>query len=187
MTGADKVIAFGIVVRQTKPSGPNFQPPASDVHVDWTSRRAHALAKDLISKSDEPDFKYSRFICVNLWRAISPPPQDYPLAVCDARTVTSTSATANYMIGIDKIPDMSNRDALPDGPIVSEADLFAYDEKQQWYYFSDMHQEEILAFKLYDSEKDTTGGRCPHTAFLDDRDGTNPRESVEIRSVVYFK
>jgi len=85
------------------------------------------------------------------------------------------------------MPDMSNRDALPDGPIVSEADLFTYDEKQQWYYFSDMHPGEILAFKLYDSEKDAKGGRCPHTAFFDDRSGTNPRESVEIRSVVYFK
>lgn len=187
LTGADKVIAFGIVVRQTKPSGPNFQPPAGDVHVDWTPRRAHTLAKDLLSKSDEPDFKYSRFVCINLWRAISTPPQDYPLAVCDARSLTSTTATANQMVGIDKIPDMTNRDALPDGPVVSEADLFTYDENQQWYYFSDMHEGEILAFKLYDSQKDTKGGRCPHTAFLDDREGTISRESVEIRSVVYFK
>ena len=91
------------------------------------------------------------------------------------------------MIVVDKIPDMSNHDVLPDGPIASEADLFTYNENQQWYYFSDMHKGEILAFKLYDSEKDTKGGRCPHTAFLDDRKDAIPRESVEIRNVVYFK
>jgi hypothetical protein len=188
LTGADKVITFGVVVRQTKPKGSNFQPPASDVHVDWSPRRAHTLAKDLISKSDSPDMQYSRFLCINLWRAISKPPQDYPLAVCDARSLTSTGAVPNMMIGVDKMPeDFSKRDELPDGPILSEADLFPYDENQQWYYFSDMKEDEIMAFKLFDSQQGSEGGRCPHCSFLDKRENTIPRESVEIRSVVYFK
>ena len=34
-----------------------------------------------------------------------------------------------------------------------EAVLFMYDERQQWYYFSDMKMDELLAFKLYDSRK----------------------------------
>jgi hypothetical protein len=141
----------------------------------------------MIEKSDDPDFKYSSFYCINLWRAISDPPQDYPLAVCDARSLTSTTATPNYMISCDKVPnDIANRDELPEGPIVSEADLFPYDRKQKWYYFSNMTADEILAFKLYDSTK-KLGGRCPHTAFYNNSPGTHPRESVEIRSVVYFK
>jgi hypothetical protein len=75
---------------------------------------------------------------------------------------------------------------MPDGPVVSEADLFPYSEDQRWYYFSDMKKEEILAFTLYDSEKHEKG-RCPHTAFNADRKDAFPRESVEIRSVVYYK
>jgi hypothetical protein len=187
LTGADKAITFGIVVRQTEPLGPNFQPPASDVHVDWTPRRAHNLARELVSKSDEPDFRYTRFIAVNLWRAISPGPQDYPLAVCDARSLSSCSTTANVMIGVDKIPDLSRtRELLPDGPILSEADLFTYDDGQKWYYYSDLQDDEIMVFKLYDSENEKTG-RCPHAAFKNDKENAKPRESVEIRSIVYFK
>jgi hypothetical protein len=50
-----------------------------------------------------------------------------------------------------------------------------------------MTKDEIMAFTLYDSEKGEKG-RCPHTAFFDStRKDANPRESVEIRSVVYYK
>ena len=186
LTGADKVITFGVVVRQTKPSGSNYQPPAGDVHIDWTPNRAHSLAKELLAKSDDPEMKYSGFKCINLWRAISPAPQDYPLAVCDGRSLTTTASTANQMILVDKIPDFSKPEEMPDGPVVSEADLFPYSEDQRWYYFSDMKKDEILVFTLYDSEKHEKG-RCPHTAFNAARKDAYPRESVEIRSVVYYK
>jgi len=186
MTGADKVITFGIVVRQTTPTGSNYQPPASDVHVDWTPSRAHSLAKEQIEKSDDPSFSYSRFKCINLWRAFSPGPQDYPLAVCDGRTLDSTNVKANSMISCDKVPDLNNLEAAPQGPIVSEADLFTYDPNQRWYYFSNMNRDEILVFTLYDSVKNPMG-RCPHVSFLNDVKDANPRASVEIRSVVYYK
>jgi hypothetical protein len=186
LTGADKVITFGVVVRQTKPSGTNYQPPAGDVHIDWTPNRAHSLAQDMLSKSDDPDYKYSNFKCINLWRAISPAPQDYPLAVCHGYSLTTTCSTANQMILVDKIPDFSKPEEMPDGPVVSEADLFPYSEDQRWYYFSDMKKEEILVFTLYDSLKKEKG-RCPHTAFNAAMEGAYPRESVEIRSVVYYK
>lgn len=186
-TGADKVITFGTIVRQTKPQDGNYQPPATDVHVDWTARRAHILAKDLLSKSDTPQMQYTRFICINLWRAISSPPQDYPLAVCDARSLSSTVAEPNIMIHVDQIPpDLSKRELLPDGPIASEAELFTFDDQQQWFYFSDMKEDEVLLFKLYDSEN-YEQRRCPHTSFLNNTENAKPRESVEIRSVVYFK
>lgn len=186
LTGADKVITFGIVVRQATPSGPNYQPPANDVHVDWTESRAHSLAKQQIERSDDPDFTYSRFKCINLWRTFSPGPQDYPLAVCDGRSLDSTGSKANSMIPCDKIPDLKNLENAPSEPVVSEADLFTYDPKQKWYYFSNMTRDEILVFTLYDSVKNPMG-RCPHVAFLNDEKDTKPRESVEIRSVVYYK
>jgi hypothetical protein len=180
LTGADKVVTFGIVVRQATPSGPNYQPPASDVHVDWTESRANMLAKK------HADFPYSRFKCINLWRTFSPSPQDYPLAVCDGRTLDSTGSKANSMIPCDKIPDLDHLESAPSEPIVSEADLFTFDSKQKWYYFSNMNRDEILVFTLYDSAK-YPKGRCPHVAFVNDAKGAKPRESVEIRSIVYFK
>jgi hypothetical protein len=90
------------------------------------------------------------------------------------------------MIGVDKIPDLTKRDLLPESPVASEADLFTYSEEQRWYYFSDMTEKEILVFKLFDSEH-YEGRRCPHCAFANKREDAKPRESVEIRSVVYFK
>ena len=33
----------------------------------------------------------ARFVHFNVWRALSPPPQDVPLAVCDARTYRATT------------------------------------------------------------------------------------------------
>ena len=91
------------------------------------------------------------------------------------------------MISCDKVPDLTKPETLPDGPIVSEADLFPYSEDQKWYFFSDMTKDEIMAFTLYDSAKGEKE-RCPHTAFFDSTTkDAKPRESVEIRSVVYFK
>jgi len=140
----------------------------------------------MLAKSDEPDFSYSRFKCINLWRTFSPGPQDYPLAVCDGRTLEGAFVTANAMISCDVVPDLEELELAPQGPIVSEADLFGYDERQQWYYFSNMTKDEVLVFTLYDSDKNLNG-RCPHTAFLNDVKDAKPRESVEIRSVVYYK
>jgi hypothetical protein len=90
------------------------------------------------------------------------------------------------MIPCDKIPDLDHLESAPSEPIVSEADLFTFDSKQKWYYFSNMNRDEILVFTLYDSAK-YPKGRCPHVAFVNDAKGAKPRESVEIRSIVYFK
>jgi hypothetical protein len=186
-TGADKVIAFGTVLRQTNPKhGSGYQPPANDVHVDYTTARAHDLAHTFLAKSDEPNLQYSRFQCINLWRAISPPSQDWPLTVCDARSVNPADGKPNAMLAVEKIPDLKNLDPLDDDPKRPEAFLFEYRPEFRWYYFSDMREDELLAFKLFDSAKGN--GRCPHASFYDGgRQGAIPRESVEIRTVLYFK
>ena len=91
------------------------------------------------------------------------------------------------MIIVDKI-----RDVLPLVPLPAyniEGANFVYKPSHEWRYFSDMTKDEALVFKLYDSDckKGFTSWRCPHTAFHDTREGTVPRESVEVRTVCYFK
>jgi len=125
-------------------------------------------------------------MCINVWRAISAPPQDFPLAVCDARSLATTRPLTTYLITTDRIPDdMSKRAELLDGPVASEASLFPYNEDQRWWYFSDMTADEMLALVLYDSDKGDSG-RVPHTAFANDREDAISRESVEMRCVLYF-
>jgi hypothetical protein len=127
LTSADKVIAFGPTLRQTRPKhGSEYQPPGVDVHVDYTSSRSCNMAQNFLSNSDDPDFQYSRFQCINLWRAISSPPQDWPLAVCDAQTVDPTEGTPNAMIRVDTMPDLNNLGPLEDDPTRPEACLFYY-------------------------------------------------------------
>jgi hypothetical protein len=184
--GADKVIAFGPTLRQTKPTpGSIYQPPGKDVHIDYTTTRSKSLAQNLLAGSDKPNFAYTRFMCINLWRAISAPPQDWPLAVCDAQTVNTGDGTANLMIRCEKRPDLDTLGPLEDEDKLPAADLFEYRKEHRWYYFSDMKKDELFVFKLFDSAK--ANGRCPHAAFFADKEDATPRESVEIRTVAYFK
>lgn len=187
LTGADKVIAFGPTLRQTEPQpGTHYQPPGRDVHIDYKDDRSHRMAKTFITGSDEPDFQYSRFQCINLWRAISPPPQDWPLAICDAQSVAPDEGTQNLMIRVDKLPELDKLGPIDNEDSLPAAYLFTYKQGHRWYYFSDMKPNELLLFKLYDSAN--PHGRCPHAAFLDEgREGAIPRESVELRTILYFK
>jgi hypothetical protein len=187
VTGADKVIAFGPTLRQTKPTpGSEYQPPGTDVHIDYTTVRSRSLAANLVANSPNPEYKYSNFKCINLWRAISTPPQDWPLAVCDAQSVDPKEGTPNLMIRCEKLPDVNSLGPIEDEDALPAAFLFQYNDGHRWYYFSDMKKDELLLFKLFDSENPT--GRVPHAAFRDDgREGAVPRESCEIRTVAYFK
>lgn len=64
---------------------------------------------------------YSRYIYGSYWRAFSEPPQDTPLAVCDARSVRPNEGTTNTLFVVDMLPDeatmltpMPNEDWVPE-------------------------------------------------------------------------
>ena len=65
-----------------------------------------------------------------------------------------------------------------------------YSEGQKWYYFSDMDTDETILIKCFDSTtKPGVSRRCPHSAFewRDGVDGSVPRESIEIRCLVFWE
>ncbi|MAD81450.1 MAG: hypothetical protein CL912_00670 [Deltaproteobacteria bacterium] len=192
LTRADKAIVFGPVVRRAKAAtvssgNPDEQPPASDVHVDFTPRRAQALAEDLLKQNGAEEYSYKRVMFINMWRAISPGPQDWPLAVCNAASVKDEEGLANGLVYTDNLPDRNNIPAeLPHDPMYPEGTIFVYNPSHEWFYFSDMTKDELLVFRLYDSEKEQ-GWRVPHCSFHNKEEGTISRQSVEIRAVVYFK
>jgi len=163
-------------------AGEETQPPGIGAHVDITPNHALTVAKEHLPS---PDYKYSRFAAINVWRALSKPPHDCPLAVCDGRSVPADAGVFNGIGFVDKIPDLDNVEA-PDemGP---GGHIFTYDPRLRWYYFSDQTRDEALLFKLFDSAR-TEGWRCPHAAFYDTtRPDANTRESYEIRTVCYWK
>ena len=69
-----------------------------------------------------------------------------------------------------------------------EFSLCRYNPDHRWYYFSDMHRDEILVFKGYDFNPDAPA-RLFHTAFDDPSapPGTPPRASVEARAFAFFE
>src|SRR6516225_2855542 len=54
--------------------------PARFAHVDVSDATAAVFAQ----RAAPPGRPLARFVHYNIWRALSPPPQDVPLAVCDA-------------------------------------------------------------------------------------------------------
>jgi hypothetical protein len=63
----------------------------------------------------------------------------------------------------------------------------SYNPRHRWYYVPRMEPEEILAFKLFDSDRERvqwTG----HTAFDDPTAPPDapPRESIEIRTISFI-
>lgn len=59
--------------------------------------------------------------------------------------------------------------------------------QHQWYYFSKMTPEEVLLFKIYDSKLVGTARRTPHTAFESPEDSGPPRQSLELRCLVFWE
>jgi len=185
LTGADDVLVVSPpVLRKTKAEvGSTHQPRAADVHTDWSPANAEYTARQRADGREA----YSRCIFVNVWRALSPPPQDWPLAVVDARTVGADEGVPYPMVIVDKIPE-----TLPMVPQPShfiEGANFCYNPGHRWCYFRDMKIDEVLVFKLYDSDRHrgSQSWRCPHTAFLNEVEGSVPRESVEVRTICYFR
>src|SRR5512145_661177 len=83
LTGADIVVLLGGMMRSSGSTGPSCQPPAGEAHVDFTERSARRIADRLYAQAAPDGAGYDRFISFSLWRALSPAPQDWPLALCD--------------------------------------------------------------------------------------------------------
>ncbi|MDX1404352.1 MAG: CmcJ/NvfI family oxidoreductase [Woeseiaceae bacterium] len=197
LTGADKVVQRGWMVRTsgelkkrkvegyTHSSG--VQPPASEAHVDYMPDCAEQIAATLYRESFAGAPPYSRFIAASLWRAFSEPPQDWPLALCDGRSVGPDEGTPNALIIVDELPD---REAMLDDiweqKTVVTAAIFPYSPEHRWWYFSGMRRDEVVLLKFHDSDPKKTM-RVPHTAFHDTSFAdARPRQSIEVRTFAYF-
>jgi hypothetical protein len=187
VTGADLVLTSNCVFRRANGEAENFQPVAGDVHSDYVPHQAARFADEALERNGMVGRKYRRFIATSLWRAISPPPQDWPLAVCDFQTVDDGEGIYNYIIFSEGPPTLTDL-ALPlEDPFNTPAAyIYHYNLDHRWYFFPSMTRDEVILLKLFDSDH-TDAWRAPHTAFLDRAaKGAHRRESIEFRSVAYF-
>jgi hypothetical protein len=164
------------------------QPPAGEAHVDFTPACADRLAR-MIYQQNFPEGKgYSRFIASSLWRAFSEPPQDCPLALCDARSVGRDEGVPNTMFVVDQLPDEGTMlGAMPNEDTAMAASIFHYSPNHRWWYFPNMTRDEVVLLKFHDSDP-ARALRTPHTAFHDPSfPDAKPRESIEFRTIAFFE
>jgi hypothetical protein len=187
LAGADFVIPMGGMIRTSGLTSETMQPPAAEAHVDFTTRSANMIAERLYRARRPDGAGFDRFICFSLWRPLSPPPQDMPLALCEGGSVRDDEGTHNTKVDVDVIP---TGDALF-APIEGEEDMvaatiFRHSPDHRWWFFPDMTDEEVIFIKFHDSDH-SRAWRAPHTAFRDtSRPDAIERRSMEFRGVAYF-
>ena len=153
--------------------------PARFPHVDWTPRSAPGLvANDGFGLPKTELQPSERLIGYNIWRPITPPPQDVPLALCDPASVDPED-----LIEADGVYDAGD----PSTWWRSEAYVLGHNPRHRWIYWSQMGPQDALVFRAYDN---LPGWRAhvPHYAFDDPTcpPGVPGRESVEARAYAVF-
>lgn len=182
VTGADDVEVRGPgFLRFGERSGDsgalNNSRPARFVHVDISD----GTAAEWNAKITAPEGRRIRRLAhLNVWRALTPPPQDVPLAVCDARSLSPR--------------DIYFADAMFDDPDGSGRILRSFEglvvgrnAGQRWWYYPDMQADEVLVFKTNDTEPGVAHA-VAHGAF-DDQScpaGQEPRASLEMRGLAIW-
>ena len=180
-TGADLVIARGTVLRFSQQRNRDAYVnslPAGFVHMD-VSRESFAdfAARNLEGRPDREALLAGRYMGLNIWRVLTPPPQDLPLAVCAADSVTEA--------------DRVTGEARVDGAGIEEfrfgSSLYRPNARHRWFYYRDMTPDEALIFKQFDTAHPDMVG-VPHVAFADPSAvDPVPRASAEIRAFAYWK
>jgi hypothetical protein len=179
VSGADQVVVTGVGVlrfgeRSRESGAHNNSRPARFVHIDVSDTTANAFYAR--AKPDNGR-RVRRSAQYNVWRVLTPAPQDVPLAVCEAASVGP-----HDLIAADAIFDLEGRINFS-----FEAWLVRYNCDQRWGYYSGMQPDQALVFKTNDTDPGVA--HCvPHGAF-DDPTCTpeaQPRASIEMRGIAYW-
>ncbi len=178
LSGASKVLVmggFGLRYAERSPdygTGVNSH-PARFIHIDYTD----VSAPGLLANAAGAPRPGQRIAGYNIWRVVSDPPQDVPLAVCDAGSVDMA----------DLVRGDAYFDVGPEPWWTFEAFLVRHNPRHRWLYYSNMRRDEALVFKSYDSDP-AQPVRVPHTAFNDPSApaDASARVSVEARAFAFF-
>ena len=167
--GASRVHVFDHNVRNA--AWPGMAVPSRQVHNDHTINSAPRRARDHLGPEAEELLK-GRFGIVNVWRPIRGPVLDSPLALCDARSFTDDDLIASDLVYAH---------------VRGETSRVAYNPAHRWYYFSEQQADEVLLIRVHDSANDGRARLSFHTSFENPlTPGAPPRESIEVRALVFF-
>ncbi len=176
LLGAEKVLVFGEVARTDGAATGDGRKPAYGAHVDYGERTVRQFVEDMLGREVAAQWLRKRFVLMNLWRPIRTVYRT-PLALCDASSVRESDLNDSEIRGGLNDPNRATMYGFN----------LSYNPQHRWYYVPRMEPDEILAFKLFDSDRSRvqwTG----HTAFDDPNAPADapPRESIEIRTISFI-
>jgi len=121
---------------------------------------------------DASDLLKHRFGIVNVRRPIRGPVLDSPLALCDAQSFTDADLIASDLV----YPHLRG-----------ETSSVEYNPNHRWYYFSEMQVDAVVLIRVHHSSQDGRARPSFHTSFDNPlAPGAPPRESIELRALVFF-
>ena len=129
-------------IRRRRPGqfddGPDRRQPVSQVHVDQTNKSSVARVHGHLPAADVPKLLEGRFQIINLWRPIANPAIDWPLGLCDYRSVDQSDFFPTALI-------------YPDPDREGETLGVKYNPNHKWKYLHRMTADEIVLIKWYAS------------------------------------
>jgi hypothetical protein len=166
--------------RPTVPFGPPVRRGGAPTGSELVAPRAHFVHLDnsrmsaggRVAATVEPQgLRAENAVIYNVWRSLTPPPQDIPLAVTDWRTIVPSDF-------VDGTTVERGGFAAP------HLRLAASGTVPRWYYVPDLRIDEVLIFVGTDLDPSHPLG-CAHSAFESPlvEDSETPRESVEMRVI----
>lgn len=176
-TGARRVVVFDHTTRrrlQESDSTPAVErrEPVPRVHNDYTKKSGPQRVRDLMAEEAESLLR-RQFSIINVWRPIRGPLEDWPLALCDARSVADGDLIATDLLYKDR---------------TGETYSVRHNSEHRWFYAPRMNRDEVLLFRCYDSTEHGVARFVPHAAFQDPTAPRTaaPRESIELRCLVFY-
>lgn len=175
LTGADKVISFGPIVRTSAQGTHGHNQPAHGAHVDYGQRTTADFTCQLLDAEEAERRLAGRHMLINVWRPIMPV-ESTPFALCDASTVKREDMFDSEVVG-----------GLGGLPFSLWGFNLAHRPDHRWYWAPDMQPEEAYVFKLWDSDADRVQFTA-HSAFEDPtaKADAAPRQSVEVRTIAFL-
>jgi len=184
LTGASHVVALGNgVVRRSERSDGHLRDGTTVLgrfaHCDFSRAEAgsRSWVEQLLPADEAAQRLEGRYALYNVWRCLSDPPQDAPLAFCDPASVAMDD-----VVGCDQFITM------PDGATARfELSVYRHNAQQRWFYLPNLRPDDLLVFTGYDSDPDRPQG-IAHAAFTDASCPADapPRESIDERVVAFF-
>jgi hypothetical protein len=174
-SGAKRVVVFDHTLRTADDAdraARKIREVVPRMHNDYTEWSGPQRVRDLLPDEAE-QLLAGHFAIIQAWRPIRYPVETFPLALCDAQ-----SLSPNDLIVTER--RHPNR--------IGQTYSIGYNPDHQWFWFPLQRREEAIVFKVYDSLKDGRARWSAHTAFDDPTTppDARPRESIEIRTLAFF-